>query len=105
MDVIEKLNALRLEQNLSVYRLAELSGINQSTLANSFSRKTVPSIKHLEMLCDTLGVTLSQFFTEDETLIKLTPDEIKFMKNYRRLPQNVRHAMSDMVNGIAEIRS
>ena len=41
MDVIKKLNELRLQQDMSVYRLAELSGINQSTLANTFSRGTV----------------------------------------------------------------
>ncbi len=42
MDVIKRLNSMRLERNMSVYRLAELSGINQSTLANTFSRGTVP---------------------------------------------------------------
>ncbi len=61
MDVIEKLNKLRLKRNMSVYRLAELSGINQSTLANTFSRGTVPSLAHLEIICNTLGVTLAQF--------------------------------------------
>ena len=44
MDIIAKLNKLRLERNMSVYRLAELSGLNQSTLANTFSRGTVPSL-------------------------------------------------------------
>ena len=82
MNVIEKLNKLRLERNMSVYRLAELSGINQSTLANTFSRGTVPSVKHLELLCETLGVTLAQFFTEDEKPMSLSQQEIKLINNY-----------------------
>lgn len=66
MDVIQRLNSLRLERNMSVYRLAELAGVNQSTLANTFSRGTVPSISNLTAICEALGVTLAQFFAEDK---------------------------------------
>ena len=105
MDVIKKLNKLRLERNLSVYRLAELSGINQSTLANTFSRGTVPSIKHLELLCDTLGVTLAQFFTEDEIPVKLSPQESKLIYNYRRLPENIKSSIATIVNDIPNLQN
>ena len=104
MDVIQKLNKLRLERNMSVYRLAELSGINQSTLANTFSRGTVPSIKHLELMCETLGITLTQFFTEDETPMTLTPSEIKLITNYRKLPEKIKQSVSTIVNTVPEIQ-
>ena len=87
MDVIEKLNKLRLERNMSVYRLAELSGLNQSTLANTFSRGTVPSIRNLEIICNTLGITLAQFFTEEE--------------NYKKLPPPLQEAVENIVNTMA----
>ena len=98
MDVIQKLNKLRLERDMSVYRLAELSGINQSTLANTFSRGTVPSIKHLELICQALGVTLAQFFTEDEEPMRLTPQEEKLVNYYRRLPTVVKDSVDNIVN-------
>lgn len=105
MDVIEKLNRLRLERNMSVYRLAELSGINQSTLANTFSRGTVPSIKNLELLCETLGVSLSQFFAEDETPMRLSPTEQNLILNYRKLPESIKHALSEIVNTVPALRT
>ncbi len=105
MDVIEKLNGLRLERNMSVYRLAELSGINQSTLANTFSRGTIPSIKNLECICETLGLSLSQFFAEDEKPMQLTPNEIKLVKNYRKLPEQLRQAVSCIVNTVPDLRN
>lgn len=105
MDIINKLNQLRLERNMSVYRLAELSGINQSTLANTFSRGTVPSIKHLELLCETLGVSLSQFFAEDETPMQLTSVEVKMLKNFRKLPESLRQSIANTINGISNIRN
>ena len=104
MDVIQKLNKLRLERNMSVYRLAELSGINQSTLANTFSRGTVPSVKHLELMCETLGITLTQFFAEDETPMTLTPSEIKLITNYRKLPDKLKQSVATIVNTIPEIQ-
>ena len=105
MNVIEKLNKLRLERNMSVYRLAELSGINQSTLANTFSRGTVPSVKHLELLCETLGVTLAQFFTEDEKHMSLSQQEIKLINNYRRLPESIKNSLANIINSIPDIQN
>lgn len=105
MDVIEKLNRMRLERDMSVYRLAELSGINQSTLANTFSRGTVPSLKNLELICSTLGVTLSQFFAETEELLWLTPEEKRLMENYRRLPEQLRCSIANIVNSVSDLRN
>ena len=101
MDVIRRLNDLRLERDLSVYRLAELSGINQSTLANTFSRGTIPSIMHLEMICDTLGITLSQFFAEKETPMTLTPNEKDLIENYRKLSPKIQKDICSLVEGIS----
>ena len=98
MDIIDKLNRLRLERNMSVYRLAELSGINQSTLANTFSRGTVPSIHTLEAVCSAMGFTLAQFFGEDEVAVQLTPEEARFFENYKRLPPDIKKSINDIVS-------
>lgn len=102
INVIDKLNKMRLERNLSVYRLAELSGINQSTLANTFSRGTLPSIKHLELICDTLGVSLSQFFVENESTIYLSAEELTMIKNYRKLPEKIKKPIREIITSSAE---
>lgn len=104
MDVIKKLTELRLERNISVYRLSELTGINQSTLANTFSRGTIPSIKHLEIMCDALGVTLSQFFAQDEEMFYLSKKEIELINNYRKLPKELCRNLSDLINDISDLK-
>lgn len=101
MDIIAKLNRLRLERNMSVYRLAELSGLNQSTLANTFSRGIVPSIQNLEIICQTLGLTLAQFFTEDELVLRVTPEEAIFFSEYKKLPQPIKSSVANIVHSIA----
>lgn len=105
MDVIRRLNELRLERDLSVYRLAELSGVNQSTLANTFSRGTVPSIKNLEILCETMGLTLAQFFAGEEEETPTTESERALLNHYRRLPRSVRASVDTLLKTLAETDS
>ena len=105
MDVIQRLNSLRLERNMSVYRLAELAGVNQSTLANTFSRGTVPSISNLTAICEALGVTLAQFFAEDESPMELSPQEKLLIINYRKIPETLQFSVAMIVNTIPSIQN
>ena len=66
MNVLKKINKMRIDRNWSVYRLSVESGIPQSTLANMFNRETLPSITTLEWICNAFGITMSEFFREDE---------------------------------------
>ena len=102
MDVIAKLNKLRLERNLSVYRLSELTGINQSTLANTFSRGTIPSIQNLEIMCTAMGITLAQFFAEDDEQTPLSKEQKELLNSYSKLPPELQDIVLDTVSGLAK---
>ena len=64
MNVLKKINKLRLDRGWSVYRLSVESGISQSTITNMFNRETLPSITTLECICHAFGMTMSEFFAE-----------------------------------------
>ena len=51
-NVLERLQELREARGLSVYRLAKLSGIPQSTIATWYQKNLYPPIDKLEMLLD-----------------------------------------------------
>lgn len=81
MDVLDKIEELREERNWSKNYLAMESGLTQSTLNNLYSRKTEPKISTLRAICNAFGITLSEFFkeqdSEDELIRRvksLTPD-------------------------------
>ena len=42
------------------------SGLTQSTLNNLYSRNTEPKISTLRAICGAFGITLSDFFKEEE---------------------------------------
>ena len=73
MDVISKLQQLIDERGWSTYRLAKECSLPEATVGNIFRRGTVPTIGTLEIICKGLGLTLSEFFADGDT-ITLTPD-------------------------------
>ena len=73
MDANLKLRKLMNERGWTTYRLAKESGLAEATIGNLFRRNTQPTLPTLELICKGLGITLSQFFAEDE-LIEVTPE-------------------------------
>lgn len=66
MEVLKKIEKLRLEKGWSINYLAMESGLTQSTLNNLYSRNTEPKISTLRAICGAFGITLSDFFKEEE---------------------------------------
>ena len=69
MEVLEKIEMLRKEKGWSINYLAMESGLTQSTLNNLYSRNTEPKISTLRAICGAFGITLSEFFKEEEVKI------------------------------------
>ena len=55
------------------YKLSKECGLAQSTIGNIFRRNTVPSLTTLETICRGFGITMSQFFADND-MVELTPD-------------------------------
>lgn len=73
MDVYGRLDRLMKERGWTRYRLARECGLSESTLANVFSRNTMPSITTLEAICKGFRISMSQFFA-DEEMVEYTPE-------------------------------
>ena len=97
MDILEKIEKLRIEKGWSQYKLALESGLTQSTLSNMYARKTLPSISTLNNICDALNITLAQFFCEGESDLLLLPEEIALVQNYRNLSIKQRQAINELI--------
>lgn len=67
MDVLEKIDRLRKERGWSVNYLAMEAELTQSTLNNLYTRKTEPKISTLRSICKAFGITLTEFFNDEET--------------------------------------
>ena len=84
MDTLERIRHLMQERNCSAYRLAIDSGLPQSTISNLFNRNNVPTIQTLEAICGGLGITMGQFFADNE-LVELTDEQKEFFNDWATL--------------------
>ena len=94
IDVLKKIDELRKEKGWSIYKLAEESNLTQSTLANMFRRKSIPSLKTLEQICDAFGISLSEFFSEKNNIDYETA---KVMDNFKNLKDRDKEIIKTLI--------
>ena len=99
MDTNERLRQLLKERGLTTYKMAELSGLSHTTLANVFKRNTVPSIPTLERICNGFGITLSQFFAEG-AMVEMTPELQQLFDGWVNLTPKQKEAVVQMIDAM-----
>ena len=81
----QKIRQLMDERGWTIYRLAQESRLSQTTISNIFKRNNQPSLPTVNAICDACGITLAQFFTEDD-------------------PANIPNAQSTLDNCVAALK-
>mgnify|MGYP002555380449 CR=1 FL=1 len=66
MTVQERIRKLMEVKGWSEYRLAKEAHLPQSTISHMFKRNNAPTIPTTEAICHVFGLTLSQFFAEEQ---------------------------------------
>ena len=99
MDVNEKLRKMLKERGLTTYKMAELSGLSHTTRANVFKRNTVPSINTLRAICNGFGITLSQFFAEEE-MVEMTPELKDLFNGWLTLNPTQKEAVQQVIKAM-----
>ena len=64
MEVGKRIAFFRASKGYSVNKLANLSGVSQSYLREVELGNKNPTVEFLSVLCNTLGVTLKEFFDD-----------------------------------------
>ena len=98
MDTKARIQALMRERNWTMYELAKRSGVAQTTIANLYVRNNEPSLSTLRALCDAFGVSLSQFFAEDD-MWALTPQQRQLLAQWAALTKPQQEMLLAIMKG------
>ena len=90
-DILSRITELRKLRGLSVYKLAKLSGIPQSTIATWYQKNLYPPLDKVERICRVMGISLSDFFRVSEEEGK--EEEALLLEHWRRLDEDERSAL------------
>ena len=85
---------------MSRYRLAQKSGISQSSISTLLNRQSVPTIQTLEKLCKGLDMTLAQFFSEDDELPNLTEEQKRLLTTWNAMNEQEKALVEAYMQGI-----
>ena len=105
MDVIGKLRKLIDDRGWTTYHFSKVCGLPEATTGNVFRRGTVPTIGTLEIMCQGLGITLAQFFTDESEndLIEVTPDMKEIIDIWMGMTPAQRKAARDILDSIRSL--
>ncbi len=88
MELGEKLKYFRESKKMSIYRLALEADISQGHLSDLENGRSQPTISTLKRLLVPLGITLAEFFNEDNEVSILTEKEKELVALYRTMPND-----------------
>ena len=101
-DVVGRIQELCRSRSWTYYRLAKASGIPYSTLSTMLHKPNVPSVPSLMKICDGLGITLAQFFSDQDETAKLTADQKQCLSIWNRLDSTGKELASAYMLGLAD---
>lgn len=85
INVLERVSYYRNLRGWTEYELAEKSEIPQSTINSWYRKKLTPTLPSIEKICMAFGITLSQFFSEEEETTSLTETQKELLSATVRL--------------------
>ena len=97
MNVSKRLKQLREKTKTSQNQLSKKSGVAQSAIHKIESESIRPSVDVVERLCNALGITLSEFFQEDEDV---HPDIRRLMNQAQKLSPEQRKALEQFLDSL-----
>ena len=88
------------KKQMTMYALSKKTGISQSSLSNLMKRGSTPTFYTLDRICDGLGITLPQFFSDDIGKLELSSEQKQVLRMWESLTDKEREAVEIYVRGI-----
>ncbi len=96
MDIRKRLLELQKQHGWSDYKIAKEAGLSSNTVSNIYRRGNTPSLATLNSLCKAFGITMAQFFAEDD-LVELTPELKKLFDKWTVLTPEQKTALWQII--------
>lgn len=97
MNVAQRIKALREARGITTNKLANLAGISQSHLREIELGQRNPTVETLSYFCDALGISLSEFFREEDR--EINPF---LMSAIRELSDEQQLRLADFLNSLVK---
>ncbi len=97
INIVEKIDKMRVERGLTVYAITDTAGISQQTYHQWLGSNTCPSIPVLEKICEVLNITLAELFCKNN-LVELTPETKELYNKWICLSKDEQSSIKQIVD-------
>ena len=85
------------KQQITKYRLSQMTGVTQTVLSRIIKGENVPTIQTIEKICFALNISLAQFFAKDENPPDLTAEQKEIIETWNRLNPEERERLMKII--------
>ncbi|MBQ7798789.1 MAG: helix-turn-helix transcriptional regulator [Clostridia bacterium] len=96
MDIVRKIDKIRVTKGWTFYKLSQESGLSQQTFTKWMEGNTIPTIPALKAVCDAFGITLANFFAEND-MVEVTPETKAIFDNWIYLNKEEQSSIKSII--------
>jgi len=85
------------KQQITKYRLSQMTGVTQTVLSRIMKGENVPTIQTVEKICAALNISLAQFFAKDENPPDLTAEQKEIIETWNGLNPEERKRLMKII--------
>jgi len=93
MDILEKVKRLQKERGWNNAQLAKNAKLPPTTIQNLYKRNNQPTFPTLQAVCAAYGITVSQFFSDSNVPLDLTPEQARLLEQWNSLTDEQKEAL------------
>ena len=85
------------KQQITNYRLSQMTGVTQTVLSRIIKGENVPTIQTIEKICAAPNISLAQFFAKDENPPDLTAEQREIIETWNGLTPEERERLMKII--------
>lgn len=101
MNIPQRIKDLAKARGWSEYRLVKETKLAASTISNIYHRDTVPSVATIEIICNAFGISLSQFFSNDN-MISLNEEQEELLDLWANIPMEQKTKLLELMRSMKQ---
>lgn len=96
MDIVDRIDKIRVKKGWSFYKLSQESGLTQQTFTKWINGKSVPTIPALQAICKAFDTTMANLFAENQ-MIELTEDTRYIFEHWNYLSTSEKESIRKVI--------
>ena len=98
VDIVRKLENIRTNRGLSVYKVTQLADISQQTYYSWIKENVMPSMTSLKKVCNVLGVEITDILTDNSDSLEFETLKSKWNMMTLSQKQSIMSIIDNYIN-------